>query len=369
MSLRFASSLARPYARAILATTVRNGGVLPRVAGSGHRAALVTPASLQVAEYHAGRRHKKPINTIINFVPQQEAWVIERFGKFHRVLEPGVNILLPIIDDIKYVHSLKELALDIPSQSAITQDNVTLHLDGVLYLKVEDPKQASYGVEDPEYAVKQLAQTTMRSEIGKMRLDDVFRERASLNLHIVDAINSAAAVWGIRCLRYEIRDIQLPDKVVESMQTQVAAERKKRAAILESEGARESAVNIAEGNKTAQILASEARKEEQVNIANGEAQAIIARAEATAQSIERIAKAIASNGGKDAVSMTVAEQYVEAFSKLAKTGTTILLPAHTNDAGSMVAQAMSIFDTVRRQSPHAEGKVADAVGKIADKSH
>lgn len=289
------------------------------------------------------RRKQLPVNTVIKFVPQQEAWVIERFGKFNRILDPGLAILLPIIDEIKYVQSLKEVAIEIPSQSAITLDNVTLHLDGVLFLRVVDPFKASYGVEDPEFAVTQLAQTTMRSELGKISLDNVFQERERLNHNIVDAINQAAEVWGIRCLRYEIRDIQLPGSVVEAMQMQVEAERKKRAAVLRSEGEREAAINVAEGKKQSQILASEARKMEQINIATGEANAIIARAQARAEGIQKVSLALQEQLGEKAASLNVAELYVSAFSNLAKTNNTVILPANVGDAASMVAQAMAVY--------------------------
>ncbi|KAI9300419.1 hypothetical protein BJ944DRAFT_188300 [Cunninghamella echinulata] len=293
-----------------------------------------------------GERKSLPRNTIIKFVPQQEAWIVERMGKFHRMLDPGLNILVPIIDRIKYVKSLKETAIEVPSQSAITQDNVTLELDGVLYFRIIDPFKASYGVEDAEFAITQLAQTTMRAEIGQMTLDKTLAERAHLNANIVYAINSAAEDWGIRCLRYEIRDIHPPSKVVESMHQQVSAERTKRAQILESEGARQAAINVAEGRKQATILASEAEKAEQVNLASGEAEAILLRAQATARGIEKVATAISREHGHDAVSMAVAEKYVDAFGKMAKEGTTLIVPAAANDAASMVAQALSIYNSI-----------------------
>ncbi|KAI9486550.1 MAG: hypothetical protein EXX96DRAFT_593127 [Benjaminiella poitrasii] len=297
-------------------------------------------------------RQSLPRNTIIKFVPQQEAWIVERMGKFHRLLEPGLNVLIPFIDRIKYVKSLKETAIEVPSQSAITQDNVTLELDGVLYFKCVDPYKASYGVEDSEFAITQLAQTTMRAEIGQMTLDRTLAERAHLNANIVDAINSAAEDWGIRCLRYEIRDIHPPTKVVESMHQQVSAERTKRAQILESEGARQAAINVAEGRKQSTILASEAEKAERINMAAGEAEAILLRAKASAEGIEKVAKAIAADHGNDAVSMTVAEKYVEAFGKMAKEGTTLIVPAAANDAASMVTQALAIYNTINnKKSP------------------
>ena len=214
-------------------------------------------------------RHSARLNTALVFVPQQQAWVIERMGRFNRILEPGINVLVPIIDRISYVQSLKEMAIEIPQQSAVTADNVTLAIDGVLYLRVVDPYKASYGVEDPEFAITQLAQTTMRSELGKISLDSVFKERESLNIAIVEAINTASSSWGLTCMRYEIRDIKLPNRVQEAMQMQVEAERKKRAAVLESEGIREAEINVAEGKKRSRILASEAFKIEQINSAMG----------------------------------------------------------------------------------------------------
>lgn len=299
--------------------------------------------------YSRTKRKQLPVNTVIKFVPQQEAWVIERFGKFNRILEPGLAILLPVIDEIKYVQSLKEVAIEIPSQSAITLDNVTLHLDGVLYLRVVEPFKASYGVEDPEFAVTQLAQTTMRSELGKISLDNVFQERERLNHNIVEAINHAAEVWGIRCLRYEIRDIQLPESVVEAMQMQVEAERRKRAAVLRSEGEREAAINVAEGKKQSQILASEARKMEQINLATGEANAIIAKAKARAEGIQKVSLALQEQLGERAATLNVAELYVSAFGNLAKTNNTVVLPANVGDAASMVAQALAVYGQVTKR--------------------
>ncbi|XP_072942664.1 stomatin-like protein 2, mitochondrial [Epargyreus clarus] len=291
-------------------------------------------------------RSTTPLNTIIMFVPQQEAWIVERMGKFHRLLEPGLNLLWPIVDKIKYVQSLKEIAIDVPKQSAITSDNVTLSIDGVLYLRIVDPYLASYGVEDPEFAITQLAQTTMRSELGKISLDKVFRERESLNVLIVDSINKASEAWGIACLRYEIRDIKLPNRVHEAMQMQVEAERRKRAAILESEGVRAADINVAEGKRQARILASEAEKQEQINKASGEANAMLAVAEARARGLKLIASALAHQDSKHAASLTLAEQYVAAFNKLARTNNTLILPANAGDVSNLVAQAMSIYSTV-----------------------
>lgn len=267
-------------------------------------------------------------------------------GKFHRILDPGLNILIPIVDRVKYVQSLKEIAIDVPKQSAITSDNVTLNIDGVLYLRIVDAYLASYGVEDPEFAITQLAQTTMRSELGKISLDKVFRERENLNVSIVDSINKASEAWGITCLRYEIRDIKLPVRVQEAMQMQVEAERKKRAAILESEGVREADINIAEGKRQAQILASEAQRQEQINKAAGEASAILALADARANGLKLVAKALSTGSGANAAAFAVAEQYVDAFNKLARTNNTLILPANAGDVSNVVAQAMTIYHKV-----------------------
>lgn len=280
------------------------------------------------------------------FVPQQEAWVVERMGKFYRLLEPGLNILIPIVDKVKYVQSLKEIAVDIPKQSAITADNVNLNIDGVLYLRIIDPYLTSYGVEDPEFAITQLAQTTMRSELGKISLDKVFRERENLNVSIVDSINKASEAWGMQCLRYEIRDIKLPQRVQEAMQMQVEAERKKRAAILESEGIREADINVAEGKRRARILASEAERQEQINKALGEASAIQAVAEARATALKVVAKALEEDLGPNAASLTIAEQYVAAFNKLAKSSNTLILPSNVGDVPTLVTQALTTYSTI-----------------------
>lgn len=291
---------------------------------------------------------------LCRFVPQQTAWVVERMGKFNRILEPGLAILVPFLDRIKYVKSLKESAVEIPSQNAITADNVTLEMDGVLYLRIFDAYKASYGVEDAEYAISQLAQTTMRSEIGQLSLDHVLRERQALNNNITRAINEAAEVWGIKCLRYEIRDIHPPGNVLEAMHRQVSAERSKRAEILESEGHRQSAINKAEGEKQSTILASEAIKMENVNKAAGEAEAILMRAKASSEGIRRIAEAIQQTpGGSEAVSLQVAEKYVDAFGKLAKESNTVVVPADIGNFGSLIASGMGIYDKVNnsRKAP------------------
>jgi regulator of protease activity HflC (stomatin/prohibitin superfamily) len=317
------------------------------------------------------QRSSLPANTIVKFVPQQTAWIVERMGRFSRVLEPGLAVLVPIIDRIAYVKSLKENAMEIPSQSAITADNVTLDLDGVLYTRVFDPYKASYGVEDADYAISQLAQTTMRSEIGQLTLDHVLKERATLNTNITQAINEAAADWGVRCLRYEIRDIHAPAPVVEAMHRQVTAERSKRAEILESEGQRQSAINIAEGRKQSVILASEALKSEQINTAAGEAEAITLKATATAQGIDSVATSIARGGdsAQGALSLRVAEQYVDAFGKLAKEGTSVVVPGNVGDMGQMIATAMGVFKTVgQNQAKTMSGNLVTSGGE-QERSH
>ncbi|OMH79931.1 Stomatin-like protein 2, mitochondrial [Zancudomyces culisetae] len=297
---------------------------------------------------HALRSKSLPSNTIVKFVPQQEAWIVERMGKFNRILEPGLALLIPLLDRITYVQSLKEVAIEIPTQSAITQDNVTLELDGVLYYKVVDPYKASYGVLDAHFSVSQLAQTTMRAEIGQMTLDTTLAERNTLNANIVEAINTAADSWGIRCLRYEIRDIHPPDNVVEAMHSQVSAERSKRAQILDSEGQRQAAINVAEGRKQSQILASEAEKAQQINRAAGEAEAILLTAQAEARAIEKVSQAIGNSpNGANAAALQVAQQYVEAFGRLAKESNTLILPSNANDITGVVGQALGIFGKLK----------------------
>ena len=283
----------------------------------------------------------------IKIVPQQEAWVMERLGKFDGVLEPGLTMIIPIIQRVAYKHSLKEQAIDVHAQTAISNDNVTLLIDGVLYIKILDPKAASYGVSNPYYAISQLAQTTMRSEIGKLKLDKTFEERETLNHLIVTSMNQAATNWGIQCMRYEIKDIQPPKTILQAMELQVAAERQKRADILESEGKRQSQINIAEGEKARIVLNSEAALTDKVNRAKGEAEAIVCVAEATAKGIDVVAASIKKNGGTEAVSLRVAEQYVEAFGKLAQKSNTILLPANLENPSGFIAQAMTIFDRLK----------------------
>lgn len=284
----------------------------------------------------------------VKIVPQQQAWVVETLGRFDKVLEPGLNILIPFVQKVAYRHSLKEKAFDVSQQTAITKDNVTLSIDGVIYMRIIDAKAASYGVDDPHFALTQLAQTTMRSEIGKINLDKTFEERESLNANIVLSINEAANAWGIQCLRYEIKDIEPPQTVLKAMELQVAAERRKRAEILDSEGRRDAQINIAEADKRDIVLQSEAALTDQVNRAKGEAEAITAVAKATAEGIREVADAIGVTNGNNAVALRIAEQYVDAFGNLAKTNNTILLPANTGDVAGMVTQALAVFEHVKQ---------------------
>jgi regulator of protease activity HflC (stomatin/prohibitin superfamily) len=287
----------------------------------------------------------------VKIVPQQQAWIVENLGKFKTVLQPGLNFIIPFIDRVAYKHSLKEEAIDVHSQTAITMDNVTLQIDGVLYVRIIDPRQASYGVADPYFALIQLAQTTMRSEIGQISMDNTFSERDSLNANIVQAINEAAAAWGIQCMRYEIKDINPPLSVKDAMERQVTAEREKRASVLQSEGDRQSAINVAEGQKQQVVLASEGAMTDQINRAKGEANAIESVAIATANGIREVAQAIGAQGGSEAVSLRIAEQYVKEFGNLAKEGNTILLPANVGDAAGMTAQALAVFESIRGSRP------------------
>ena len=286
----------------------------------------------------------------IKFVPQNRAYVIERFGKYTRTLESGLNFLVPFIEQISADHSLKEQAVDVPSQSAITKDNITLTVDGVLYFRVLDPQKATYGVDDYNFAVTQLAQTTMRSEIGKMELDKTFEERDAINAAIVTAINEAASTWGVQVLRYEIKDIMPPNSVMNAMEQQMKAEREKRATVLESEGLKQAEINKAEGEKQAKILAAEADKREQVLKAEGEAEAIIKVATAQAEAIEKIGEKAATQEGQKAVELELATKAIGAKEAIAKDSTVVLLPDNATEAGSLVAQATSILNVMNQKS-------------------
>lgn len=288
------------------------------------------------------------IKTAVRFVPQNMAYIIERFGKYNKTMEAGLNILIPFIDRVAYQRSLKEQAVDVPSQSAITKDNISLVVDGVLYMKVLDPYKASYGVDEYEYAVTQLAQTTMRSEIGKMDLDKTFEERESLNANIVTAINEAASPWGVQVMRYEIKDIEPPRSVLEAMERQMKAERDKRAMILESEGQRQSSINVAEGDKQAKVLAAEAEKTEQILRAQGEAAAILAVAEAKSQALKIVGDIANTVEGQRAIQLELAGNAIEAKKAIAKESSIVLLSDNQTQAANLVAEAMTIINTLNK---------------------
>lgn len=294
----------------------------------------------------------------VKVVPQQHAWVLERLGRFHGVLQPGLNIVLPFIDRIAYRHSLKEIPLDVPSQVCITKDNTQLQVDGILYFQVTDPKLASYGSSDPILAITQMAQTTLRSVIGKMELDRTFEERDDINRAVVAALDEAALNWGVKVLRYEIKDLTPPADILHAMQAQITAEREKRALIAASEGRKQEQINIAtgereaaiqrsEGEMQAAINQSEGEKQAAINRAMGEAEAVKLVARATAEAIHMVAQTIRQPGGMEAVNLKVAEQYVQAFGQVAKAGNTLILPGNMADVGGLVASAMAI---VRQQS-------------------
>ena len=278
----------------------------------------------------------------IKIVPQQHAWVIERVGRYHTTLTPGLTIILPFIDRVAYKHVLKEIPLDVPSQICITRDNTQLTIDGVLYFQVTDAMKASYGSSNYVSAIVQLAQTTLRSIVGKLELDKTFEEREIINHHIVTSLDEAAQNWGVKVLRYEIKDLTPPKEILHAMQAQITAEREKRALIAASEGKRQEQINLANGAREAAIQKSEGERQAAINQAQGQASAILAVAEANAQAIEKIAHAIQSQGGAEAVNLKVAEQYVTAFSNLAKQGNTLIVPANLSDMSSMIASALTI---------------------------
>jgi regulator of protease activity HflC (stomatin/prohibitin superfamily) len=278
----------------------------------------------------------------IRVVPQQHAWVVERLGRFHAVLEPGLNFVIPFIDRLAYRHDLREVPLDVPPQICITKDNTQLQVDGILYFQVTDPKLASYGSSNYVLAITQLAQTTLRSVVGRMELDRTFEEREQINATVVSALDEAAMSWGVKVLRYEIKDLTPPAEILRAMQAQITAEREKRAVIATSEGKRQEQINLAAGAREAAIAQSEGDKQAEINQAQGEAAAILARAEATAKAIRQIADAIGSPGGLQAVNLRVAEQYIGEFGKLAKTNNTVILPANVGDIAGMIATAMSV---------------------------
>lgn len=278
----------------------------------------------------------------INVVPQQHAWVVERLGKYHATLAPGLNIVVPFVDRIAYKHVLKEIPLDVPPQVCITRDNTQLQVDGILYYQVTDAMRASYGASNYVQAITQLAQTTLRSVIGKMELDKTFEERDHINTTIVNAIDESAANWGVKVLRYEIKDLTPPAEILHSMQRQITAEREKRALIAASEGRRQEQINIASGEREAAIARSEGERQAAINRAQGEANAIVALAEASATALRQVGAAIREPGGEDAMNLRVAEEYVDAFGKLAKTNNSIIVPANLGEMSGLIASALHI---------------------------
>ena len=279
----------------------------------------------------------------IKIVPQQHAWVLERLGRYHATLTPGLTIVVPFVDRVAYKHVLKEIPLEVPSQVCITRDNTQLQVDGVLYFQVTDAMKASYGSSNFIYAITQLSQTTLRSVIGKLELDKTFEERDYINHSIVTSLDQAAANWGVKVLRYEIKDLTPPKEILHAMQAQITAEREKRAVIAASEGRKQEQINIAWGAREAAIHKSEGERQAQINQAQGEASAILAVAEANAQAIEKVGAAITSAGGMEAVNLKVAEQYVTAFGNIAKQGNTLIVPGNLSEMSSMIASALTII--------------------------
>src|SRR5881394_112148 len=281
------------------------------------------------------------ISRIARVVPQQQAWVIERLGKFSGTLNAGFHLLVPFMDTVRYKHSLKEIAIDVPEQVCITKDNVQVAVDGILYFKVLNPERASYGISDYNYAISQLAQTNLRSEIGKIELDKTFEERTNINSAVVSEVDKASEAWGVKVLRYEIKNITPPQDVLAAMEKQMRAEREKRAVILQSEGQRDASINTAEGDKQQTIKASEAKKQQAINEAEGQAAAILSVASATADGIRKVADALRQPGGHEAMQLRIAEQYVTAFGNMAKTGTSMIVPANLTDISAVIATAMN----------------------------
>jgi regulator of protease activity HflC (stomatin/prohibitin superfamily) len=288
-------------------------------------------------------------------VPQKSAFIVERLGKYTKTLEAGFHILFPFLDRVAYKHSLKEVAVDVPSQSCITRDNIAVEVDGVLYLQVMDPSKASYGIENYMFASTQLAQTTMRSEMGKLELDRTFEERMSINSAIIAAVDKASDPWGVKITRYEIKNIEPPESVKDALEKQMRAEREKRAAIAQSEGQRQAITNVAEGDKQEAIKKSEGEKMKRINEAEGRAQEIELIATATAEGIRKIAESIEAPGGGDAVNLRVAEQYIREFGNLAKKTNTMIIPSNLSDIGSMVASVTSLL----KSSALSSGKPSD----------
>ena len=288
-------------------------------------------------------------------VPQQHAWVVERLGKYDRTLTPGLKFVIPFVERVAYQHSLKEVPLDVPSQICITKDNTQLQVDGILFFQVTDPMRASYGSSNYIVAITQLAQTTLRSVIGRMELDKTFEERDAINATVVNALDEAALNWGVKVLRYEIKDLTPPAEILRAMQAQITAEREKRALIAASEGKRQEQINLAEGARAAFIAKSEGEKQAEINLAQGEASAIVAVAEATASAIRQVAAAIQSPGGEQAVQLKVAEKAVEAYAQLAQKNNTMIVPGHMGEVAGLIGTAMALLKGGAGAAPHAAG--------------
>jgi len=283
----------------------------------------------------------------VRVVPQQNAWIVERLGKFHQVLEPGLNVIIPFIDRVAYRHSLKEVPLDVAQQVCITKDNTQLAVDGLIYYQVTDPRLASYGTSDYVMAITQLAQTTLRSEVGKMELDQSLQSRDIINRQIVAVLDEAGRSWGVKVLRYEVKNLTPPEAILRAMQQQITAEREKRAVIAKSEGEKQQEINVAEGNKQAAILKSEGEKQSAINKAQGQATALRLVADATAAAVSVVAEAIGREGGLQAANLKVAELYIDAFGKLAKTSNTLIIPSNVSDIAGVVSSAMTVLDKTR----------------------
>jgi regulator of protease activity HflC (stomatin/prohibitin superfamily) len=291
----------------------------------------------------------------VRIVPQQSAYVVERLGRFHSILEPGLNLIIPFLDRVAYTHSLKEVPLDVPEQVCITKDNTQLAVDGILYYQVTDPRLASYGSANYVAAISQLAQTALRSEIGKMELDKTFESRDEMNRQVVSVLDEAGRSWGVKVLRYEIKNITPPETILRAMQAQITAEREKRALIAKSEGERQQQINIADGKRQAAILESEGEKQGAINRAQGEATALRLIADANAAAVHAVGEAISGKGGMEAANLKVAQEYVAAFSNLARTSNTLILPASAGDVAGIVATAMTVLDKTRQAQAAAKG--------------
>ena len=329
----------------------REGGMLPKII-------VVVVMSIALAAIEATRAFTIPFFILalavvfviegIRVVPQQYAWVVERLGKYHETLQPGLNVIIPVIDRVAYKHSLKEVPFDVPEQVCITKDNTQLAVDGIVYYQVTDAKLASYGTSDYIMAITQLAQTTLRSEIGKMELDRVLESRDEINRSVVSVLDQAGRPWGIKVLRYEVKSLTPPEAILRAMQQQITAEREKRALIAKSEGQKQEEINLAEGSKQSDILKSEGEKTAQINKAQGEATAIRLIAEATAAAVTTVAEAMNTPGGMNAANLKVAELYIGAFGNLAKAGNTLIVPSNLSDVSSVIASAMTVMDRTRK---------------------